>query len=140
MNATTAELAWPETESNQNMNASTAGLSCPKPNQIKIVLVLLNSNQPRLYCKLCCSNQTDSAQIKSNQLRCMSHNQITQQQHSPSDTCTCAHTPNILEGVRACGKAVPGRHSRLCQSNTSAHLEVTCKGTTTIKRPLPTFR
>ena len=38
-----------------------------------------------------------------------------------------------LEGVRACGEAVPGRHSRLRQSDTSAHPEVTCKGTTTIK-------
>ena len=41
-------------------------------------------------------------------------------------TCT-------LEGVRACGEAVPGRHSRLRQSDPSAHPEVTCKGTTTIK-------
>ena len=38
-----------------------------------------------------------------------------------------------LEGVRACGEAVPGRHSRLRQSDTSARPEVTCKGTTTIK-------
>ena len=55
-------------------------------------------------------------------------------------TYTRAHTHSkhiqptyTLEGVRACGEAVPGRHSRLRQSDTSARPEVTCKGTTTIK-------
>ena len=61
-------------------------LPCPKPNQIKTALVLLESNQLRLYCPQ--SNYTPPTQ-----------------------------PPYILEGVRACGKAVPGRYSRLCQSN-----------------------
>ena len=60
--------------------------------------------------------------------------------HSLSVTRVHIRTPNTfnqptytLEGVRACGEAVPGGHSRLCQSDPSAHPKVTCKGTTTIK-------
>ena len=140
MNATTAELALSGTEPNQKMNAATAGLARPEAesNQnraqiesitlvLQIALLTLVLCCSRLYCKLFSPNQIESTTMHVPQ---SNHTTPLTPRHMRART----HLTHILEGVRACGKAVPGRHSRLCQSNTSAHPEVTCKGTTTINQ------
>ena len=97
--------------------------SSTRASQIALLTLVLCCS--RLYCKLFSPNQIES-----------NHTTPLTPRHMRART----HLTHILEGARACGKAVPGRHSRLCQSNTSAHPEVTCKGTTTINRRRQSMR
>ena len=117
-------LPQPEAESNQNRACFAQIESITLVLQIALFTLVLCCS--RLYCKLFSPNQIESTTMHVPQ---SNHTTPLTPRHMRART----HLTHILEGARACGKAVPGRHSRLCQSNTSAHPEVTCKGTTTIK-------
>ena len=82
-------------------------LSGPKPNQITLVLPQSNYTKPRTL-------RHTHARTHLKHQSSVFKSQLSQSTHS---TTPPTQPPYILEGVRACGKAVPGRHSRLCQSN-----------------------
>ena len=121
------------------MNAATAALAAAR-SRIKSKSCLLGSNRINYACTANCVAHacvvllTIVLQIVKPKSNRINYN-VPQSNHTtpltPRHMRARTHLTHILEGVRACGKAVPGRHSRLCQSNTSAHPEVTCKGTTT---------